>query len=94
MFCQCGSNKVETESESTTLLSEIAIKIVKPSFYEHLSTPLLINLTCRLNKKWILLSAVWKLQNDVKHKEPLREITCTGVFRPIRPYRKKTNFSN
>ena len=31
--CHFGSNKVETEPESTTLLSEIALKIVKPSFY-------------------------------------------------------------
>ena len=51
MFCQFGSNKVEIESESTTRLSEIAVKIVKPSFYEHQSSTLLIYLTCRVNKK-------------------------------------------
>ena len=34
-FIQFGSNKVETESESTTLLSEIAVKDSETSFYEH-----------------------------------------------------------
>ena len=88
MFCQFGSNKVQTESESTTFLSEIAVKIIKPSFYEHPNTTLLIYLPCRLNKKWIVLSGVWKLQNDVRREEPLREVTCTDAFRPIRLDRK------
>ena len=92
MFCQFGGNKIETESESTTLLSEKAVKIVKPSFFEHRSTTLLIYFTCRLYKKWILLSGVCKLQNDVRREEPLRKVTCTGVFRPIRPD-GKTYFS-
>ena len=92
-ICPCffnfGSNKVEKESESTTLLSEIAVKTVKPSFYEHRSTLLLINLSCTLNKTWILLSGVWKLQNDVRREEPLRAVTCTGS-----PRRKNnSNFS-
>ena len=43
-FCQFGSNKVETEAESTTLLSDIAVKNSKTIFYEHRNTTLLIYL--------------------------------------------------
>ena len=88
---QFGSNKVETESESTTLLSEKAVKIiVKPSVYEHRSITLMIYLTCRLDKKWVCcpVCGSCRMTSDVKTAKG----SNTGVFKPIRPD-GKTNFS-